>query len=191
MSNTLFVYFMLYGLIALAVLVSVSDLLHRRIPNKLLMLAMMYAVGLFVTFMVVNGVGNYFRGLLMSVLGMLLGWFFLYFPYKLRQVGAGDVKLLMVFGFFLGPIGVSLALLNGALIGGIWALVLSWKHGGLGQMFRNMKLMWQSAWLSGFKEMGWDLRSAGAVAMPYGVALSAGAALVAIWQISIRFPVAG
>jgi len=35
--------------------------------------------------------------------------------------------------------------------------------------------------------MSWDLRSAGAVTMPYGVALSAGAALVAIWQLWIRF----
>ena len=70
--------------------------------------------------------------------------------------------------------------------GGIWALVLSWRHGGLKKLWNNMVFMWRSAWLSGFKEMSWDLRSAGAVTMPYGVALSAGAALVAIWQMWIR-----
>ncbi len=184
----MFVYCLLSGLLVLAVLVSISDFRMRRIPNLLLLLALIYAAALLAVFSMMHGVTFFFRGLMMSLLGMLMGWFFLYFPYRLRQVGAGDVKLMMVFGFYLGPMGVALALLNGALIGGLWALALSWRHGGLGQMFSNLRLMWQSAWLSGFREMGWDLRSAGAVAMPYGVALSAGAALVALWQIWVRVP---
>ena len=96
--------------------------------------------------------------------------------YALRQVGAGDVKLMMVFGFLLGPIGAAFTLLTGALIGGVWALWLSWRSAGLGHTIGNMKMMARSAWLSGVRSMEWDLRSAGAVRMPYGVALSAGAA---------------
>jgi prepilin peptidase CpaA len=185
-TNTVFAYSMLGGLLVLALLVSICDFRMRRIPNYLLAIAMAYAVGLFISLGYLEGFSLISRGLVMSLLGMALGWFFLILPYRLRQVGAGDVKLLMVFGFFLGPLGVILALLNGAIIGGIWALVLSWRHGGFKKLWDNMVFMWRSAWLSGFKEMSWDLRSAGAVTMPYGVALSAGAALVAIWQLWIR-----
>ena len=46
--------------------------------------------------------------------------------------------------------------------------------------------IWQEAYLSGFKDMGWDLRSEGAIAMPYGVALSVGAILVTLWQFKIH-----
>lgn len=186
MINAYFAYSMLSGLLVLALLVSICDFRMRRIPNYLLIVAMAYAIALFLTLGYLEGFRLVFKGLVMSMLGMVLGWFFLFVPYRLRQVGAGDVKLMMVFGFFLGPLGVILALLNGAIIGGIWALVLSWRHGGLKKLWNNMVFMWRSAWLSGFKEMSWDLRSAGAVTMPYGVALSAGAALVAIWQMWIR-----
>ena len=65
---------------------------------------------------------------------------------------------------------------------------LSWRSGGLRQAFFNLRMMARSAWLTGFKELHWDLRSAGAVTMPYGVALSAGAILVALWQLALRLP---
>jgi prepilin peptidase CpaA len=54
-------------------------------------------------------------------------------------------------------------------------------------MWYNMKYMAKSMYLSGFKEMSWDLRSEGAVTMPYGVALSAGAALIALQQMQIQY----
>lgn len=125
-------------------------------------------------------------GLLRGLMGFLVGCFLLLPAYFIRQVAAGDVKLLMVFGFILGPKGVVLALLNGAIIGGIWALSIAWQQGGLGNVFYNIKFMARSAYLTGFKEMGWDLRNEKAIKMPYGVALSIGAALVAIWQIYIH-----
>jgi prepilin peptidase CpaA len=50
----------------------------------------------------------------------------------------------------------------------------------------NLRNMARAAYASGFKELSWDLRSAGAVTMPYGVALSAGAVIVAVWQLAIR-----
>lgn len=188
MDSTYYILMILSGLLVLALLVSICDYRMRRIPNNLLLLAMGYAISLLVIFGFIVGLRFFLMGLLMSLLGMALGGFFLFMPYRMRQVGAGDVKLMMVFGFYLGPMGTIFALLNGAIIGGLWALVLSMKHGGLQKLWNNMVFMWRSAWLSGFKEMSWDLRSAGAITMPYGVALSAGAALVAVWQILVRFP---
>jgi prepilin peptidase CpaA len=177
---------LLTGLIVLSVAVSISDFKFRRIPNKYLLWGLVYAVLVFVAMTFTMPIKDVGKGFLFSFMGFLLGGVFLLPSYLLKQVAAGDVKLMMVFGFYLGPKGIIFALLNGALIGGIWALVLAWQLGGLGHMLYNLKFMARSAYLTGFKEMGWDLRSEKAIKMPYGVALSIGAILVAIWQLYIH-----
>jgi prepilin peptidase CpaA len=181
-----FSIFLLVGLILLACVVSLFDFRSRRIPNAALAAALVYALGCYA--IAAAGGGGMFalKAVGFGLLGMLLGLLMLYPAYATRQVGAGDVKLMMVFGFYLGPIGGALALLTGALIGGVWALAISWRIGGLRHTFRNLRNMAVAAYASGFKELSWDLRSAGAVTMPYGVALSAGAVLVAVWQLTVR-----
>lgn len=172
----------------LGLVVSWTDLRARRIPNLALLVALGYACTVYGSYAVAAGVGPGLRAFGFALLGMLLGFALLYPAYAIRQVGAGDVKLLMVFGFFLGPIGGVLALFTGALVGGAWALALSWRHGGLRQVVTNLRNMARAAYASGFRELSWDLRSAGAVTMPYGVALSAGAIAVAGWQLALRLP---
>ncbi|HNB78682.1 MAG TPA: A24 family peptidase [Rhodocyclaceae bacterium] len=174
----------LSGLCVLSLAVALSDYRRHRIPNLYLLIALVYGLGVSAFFAWQLGLRFALGNLGFSLFGMFIGWFLLFFPYRARQVAAGDVKFMMVIGFFLGPIGTVFALLNGALVGGLWALVLSWRHGGLASVFRNIGLMWRTGWLSGFKEVGWDLRSAGAVRMPYGVALAAGVWMVAAWQIA-------
>ncbi|MCC7548113.1 MAG: prepilin peptidase [Burkholderiales bacterium] len=180
--------YLLGAVIALALCVSYFDLRERRIPNRLLAAAMCFGFGVYAWAGEALGLAFVSRALLYSLMGMLLGAICLLPAYFVRQMGAGDVKLLMVFGFLLGPIGAGLTLLTGALLGGAWAMWLSWRSGGLRQAFFNLRMMARSAWLTGFKELHWDLRSAGAVTMPYGVALSAGAILVALWQLALRLP---
>ena len=182
-----FVLALLFGLLILCVLVSISDFKYRRIPNRYLLNATFYALALFALMFAFLPVAQVARGFFMSLMGVLLGGLFLYPPYKLKQVGAGDVKLAMVFGLFLSVKGVILSILIGAMIGGVWALGLAWKHGGLGHMWYNMKYMAKSVYLSGFKDMGWDLRSEGAVTMPYGVALCLGAGIIAVEQVWIHY----
>lgn len=177
---------LLSGLIVLSALVSMSDYRYRRIPNQYLVWASAYALVIYLIMFCLLPFTTVIRGFLMSLLGIVASGMFFYLPYKYRQVGAGDVKLAMVFGLFLGFKGAILAILLGAMVGGIWALALAWKYGGLGHMWYNIKYMATSMYLSGFKEMNWDLRSAGAIAMPYGVALSIGAALIAIEQLFIQ-----
>jgi prepilin peptidase CpaA len=178
--------FLLAGLIVLACVVSISDLRSRRIPNVVLAAAMVYGFACYAMAAAGGGAAFALKAIGFGVLGMLLGMLMLYPAYASRQVGAGDVKLMMVFGFYLGPIGGALALLTGALIGGVWALVISWRIGGLRHTLKNLRNMARAAYASGFKELSWDLRSAGAVTMPYGVALSAGAVIVAGWQLALR-----
>jgi len=181
-------FYLLGAVVVLALCVSYYDLRERRIPNKLLTAAMCFGFGVYAWAAEALGLAFVSRALLYSLMGMLIGAICLLPAYFARQMGAGDVKLLMVFGFLLGPIGAGLTLLTGALIGGAWALWLSCRNQGLRKAFSNLGMMARSAYLTGFKELHWDLRSAGAVTMPYGVALSAGAILVALWQLSLRLP---
>jgi len=184
--SSYFIIALLSGLIVLSVAVSISDFRVRRIPNQYLLYALIYALFIFIAMALELPFKGVAKGFLFSIFGFLIGGLFLLPPYMLKQVAAGDVKLMMVFGFYLGPKGIIFALLNGAVVGGIWALVLAWQLGGLSHMVYNLKFMARSAYLTGFKEMGWDLRSEKAIKMPYGVALSIGAIIVAVWQIYIQ-----
>lgn len=187
MSFSHFVIMLLCGLLVLCGFVSISDYKYRRIPNQYLIVATTYALCVFAAMFVYLPAFSVFRGLLMSMIGMILGGMFLYPAYAAKQVGAGDVKLVMVFGLFMGMRGVILTVLIGAMIGGLWALALAWKHGGLSHMWHNMKFMARSAYLTGFQNMGWDLKSEKALKMPYGIALCGGAALVAIEQLCLHY----
>lgn len=182
-----FVILLLSGVLVLCGFVAVSDYKYRRIPNKYLLIATIYAISIYMVMFMFMPPFIVLKGFLMSLLGMVLGGLFLYPAYLIKQVGAGDVKLMMVFGLFMGMRGVLLAVLVGAILGGLWALGLAWKHGGLGHLWYNIKFMARSAYLTGFKEMGWDLKSEGAIKMPYGVALCGGAALIAIEQIHLHY----
>lgn len=146
-----------------------------------------YALSIFIAMFFFFPPFQVLKGLLMSLVGLLLGGLLLYPSYLIKQVGAGDVKLMMVFGFFMGPKGIIFTLLIGAMLGGLWALGLAWKHGGVSHMWYNIKFMARSAYLTGFKEMGWDLKSEKALKMPYGVALCGGAAFVAIEQLFVQY----
>lgn len=182
-----FIIALLVGVIVLSFFVSFYDFKYRRIPNKLLLTGLVYGVLVFVCMAFFIPLNIVFKGFLFGLIGLMAGGVFLYVPYKYKQVGAGDVKLVMVFGLLLGFKGVILSILVGAIIGGIWALGLAWRNGGLHHMWYNMKYMARSMYLSGFKEMSWDLRSEGAVTMPYGVALSTGAVLIALQQMQIQY----
>jgi prepilin peptidase CpaA len=181
----LFVIALLCGALVLCVFVSVHDYKYRKIPNKYLIIASLFAISVFIAMCFYLPPAKVAKGFFFSLMGSLIGGMLLFAPYKLKQVGAGDVKLVMVFGLFLGFKGTMLSILVGAMVGGAWALGLAYRYGGLSHMWHNMKFMARSAYLSGFKDMGWDLRSEGAIAMPYGVALSIGCALIAIEQMHL------
>lgn len=174
----------LLGLAVLSLAVAVSDARAHRIPNAYLAAGLLYALLLLGALASTRGPAFALRGLGMGLFGMLLGGLLSAPGLFARQLAPGDVKFMMVIGFFLGPIGAVFALLNAALVGGVWALVLAWRHGGLRLLGHNLKFMARSAYLSGFKDVGWDLRQAGAVRMPYGVALAVGAWSVIAWQVT-------
>lgn len=182
-----FIILLLIGVMVLSVMVAINDYKYRRIPNVFLLYAIAYWLVIFAGMFVYLPAADVAKGLFFSILGMVLGGVFFIVPYRLKQVGAGDVKLVMVFGLYLSMRGVILAVLLGAMVGGVWALVLAYKQGGLKHMWYNMKFMARSAYLSGFQDMGWDLKSDGSIKMPYGVALSIGAILIALEQFNLHW----
>lgn len=178
------VLLLILGVFITGIVASWYDFQEHRIPNKLLLLSIAWFVGVFIYGVSLNDWQGVIKSLFrFPLFGMVLVGVVMYFPYRVRQVAAGDVKLAMVFGLYLGPIGGMLCLLNAALFGGIWALWISWRIGGLSKAFSNIKMMFQSAYTSGLQELGWDLDSEEAITMPYGIALSAGAISVACWQL--------
>ena len=65
---------------------------------------------------------------IISLEGAVLGFLFLLLPYISGGIGAGDVKLLAVFGALLGPHLIITAFLYGAMIGGAVALYKKFKQ---------------------------------------------------------------
>ncbi len=102
------------SLLAVLLISTVTDIAWHRIPNTLLLPALILAVALQAT-------GSGLDGVLTGAAGLVVGLAFLMPLYAMGGMGAGDVKLLGVVGAFLGPWGVFVAgiatLIAGAVLG--------------------------------------------------------------------------
>ncbi len=109
---------MITGILAAAVY---TDLRSHRIPNNLIVFGLITAI---ICQLAANGAHGLLFGFLAAALG--LGCFM---PlYALRAMGAGDVKLMAVVGFFTSPRGVLYAVVLSLLAGGLCALgYLMWR----------------------------------------------------------------
>ena len=125
MSTELVSMVLLIGLLGVAV---VSDLLHHRIPNMLVLLGL--ALGLAgQTYS--GGVG----GLGDSLLGILI-CFALFLPmYAFGGMAAGDVKLMAMVGTFLGFHFALWAAMFSLIAGGVCGLLIVLVRGQLRQTF--------------------------------------------------------
>lgn len=101
--------------LALLVLAAAGwDLAERRIPNRLLLAGLVWAVLL-----------QALRGpvYLAAPLAGLMTGFLVFLPlYMMRAMGAGDVKLMAVVGAFAGPVLTLYMALAAAMAGGLLAL---------------------------------------------------------------------
>ena len=94
-------------LVALAVITLWTDGRHHKIYNKVLLPFFLLALLIHPIF---------------GLQGAALGFLFLLLPYIWGGIGAGDVKLMAVFGALLGPHLIITAFFYGATIGGVIAL---------------------------------------------------------------------
>jgi Flp pilus assembly protein protease CpaA len=115
---------------AIGIFGGVHDVLTRRIPNWLTFPAI--ALGLGAQAWAAGG-----AGLLSGVLGVLLG-FGIFFPmYMFGYMGAGDVKLQMAVGAWMGWwLGLHVAI-GAVIVGGVFALIEVIFRGRLTAVFKN------------------------------------------------------
>ncbi|MGQ7818347.1 A24 family peptidase [Metapseudomonas furukawaii] len=126
------VWMMNVVLLSLLTLALVSDLVHQRIPNRLILVGV--GLGL-IGQMMVGGVGGVLNGLS----GMLIG-FAVFIPlYALGGMAAGDVKLIAMVGSFLAPFSALWTALLCLVAGGLFGLLLVVGHG---QSLQTLKRYW-------------------------------------------------
>lgn len=74
------------------------DLRYRRIPNKLLLFCLLTGL---LTYFTNNW--NWLAGFILSLCSMGIAFIFMLVPYKMGQIGAGDVKLFASLAVFYEP----------------------------------------------------------------------------------------
>jgi prepilin peptidase CpaA len=110
---------------------SLTDIAHRRIPNVITY--PLAACGLVFHF---ASAGT--NGLIFALTGIIAGATMLLPFYLMGGMGAGDVKLMAASGSILGPAGIFTAALYSALAGGLYALLVLWRHGAVREAFYGL-----------------------------------------------------
>ena len=162
-------------LIAVVAIAVVLDVRTRRIPNWLTVSAFALALLLRLPMglgAVLDGLGAAAIALAICIPVFALGGF-----------GGGDVKLLTAVGAFLGIERLWGALLVTLLVGGLFALIAVIRRRRGGETIANMYMIFRSLRTKG-AYTGWKgsegdapltIRSAGAIAQPYAIAIAIGA----------------
>ncbi len=105
-------------LIVLCFFIIAYDLMFRRVPNSLLLLALLVHIG----YMTLGGSGFLGIDVWRSLMGAAIALLVFVPLYALRIMGAGDVKFLMVLGVLLGVRGLFAVWVMGSLIAGVHAI---------------------------------------------------------------------
>jgi len=161
--------------VALLGTAAISDLRVRRIPNWRTLGGL--AAGL--ALRVPDGPGAAVAGALGATLALLVAVPF----FSLGALGGGDAKLLLAVGAFMGPERLVGALLTISLLGGGIAVVDATRRGMLRPVLASCLSVVRS-WFGGGREAP-RIGSAGALTIPYGVAIAVGALGWWFWGVSV------
>ncbi|MCL7746732.1 A24 family peptidase [Halalkalibacter alkaliphilus] len=138
-----------------------TDIKNRKILNIVTLPAMLLGL-------ILNTINYGWEGLLLSFLGLLIGFGLLVIPYALGGMAAGDVKLLMAIGALQGPAFVFGSFLYTAIFGGIMALIILVMKKELLSSLKRIFVTLQLKTLDGLNKN--DMHHA----FPYGVAIVLG-----------------
>jgi prepilin peptidase CpaA len=154
------------ALSALMLAAAVCDVRTRRIPNVLTILGFAVAIGLRAT----AGPGAGIDGVVGAILAFVLCLPF----FVLGVLGGGDAKLLMALGSFTGPRDLLMAMLVIASLGGILGALDALRKGILLPVLYNCVSIIKHWATLGRRGTNRSLATAGALAIPYGVAIAVG-----------------
>jgi len=169
----------LLGALAIATL---SDLDSRKVPNLLVLGGVLAALTFHVSAApgsgILDGSGGAI-GLLPALGGIIIGFAALFPLYALRAMGAGDVKLMMMVGAFLGPLQTVGVVVLTFAAGGVLALGMALWQRSLGQLTLNLRFMLTTSAVraAGGKSPRFEPLQQTAGRMPYAVAITAGTLL--------------
>lgn len=107
-----------FWLIILSSLAVYFDLRYGKIPNALIIVGIIFAV--------IKIILNYNdRGILLDcILGFIFPITVLFILFRIRVLGAGDVKLIAVIGFTLGLAAIQRIMIYSFYIAGIYSIVI-------------------------------------------------------------------
>ena len=170
-------------LMIILILATIYDLYKRKIPNILILFGLIF--GLVSQLFMPHSLGFMQWGV-----GVLVG-FICFFPlYFLRGMAAGDVKLMMLVGCFLGFPLVLTAALYSYVAGGVMAIMIVLAKGKLKQSLHNIKSILTPLYIkvtSGV-DIGDGLinknniEQASVGRMPYALAIAAGTLLALYFE---------
>ena len=169
---------LLLGLIWMLVLAVITDLTTRKIPNSLIVFGLV--ASLVCQCVALQGAGG-----LNWLAGVAVG-FTCFIPlYLLRGMAAGDVKLMMAVGGFVGYPLILKAVACVFITGAVMALILVLVKGRFGQLISNMRMMWTDFFIkatSGVNVADDYVMKNSAGRMPYALAIAVGTAITLYLQ---------
>ncbi len=139
------------------------DLKCRKIPNWLTFPGIMAGIILNLLF---NPRDWYF-----PFLGLIAGFLILIIPFVMGGIGAGDVKLLMALGAFLGAGAVIRIGLYGAVAGGLISLAALVKHRGFQYIKAKIYLIFTFRWSLKNRQQIQAESQRPKIFIPYGLAI--------------------
>jgi prepilin peptidase CpaA len=158
----------LIGAVLVASLGGASDLRSARIPNWLT-----YS-GLLAALLLRFGVLGW-SGFKSGVVGMLVAGVLFFLLFVVGAMGGGDVKLMVSVGAWAGSQQVLPVVLAAALAGGVLAILYMLFGQGIRQTFWNVVDLVRFRLTSGLSPHPWlNVREAGALRVPFGVAIAMG-----------------
>jgi prepilin peptidase CpaA len=154
--------------LAASLIAAIADVRTRRIPNVLVIA--LFAAGLIFN-VVLGGLRAGAADLAIVALVIVAGTF----AFSLKLIGGGDIKLLAAAAGTLGYPSGGMFLLFTLVCGGIVAIAFSALRGRLRATFANVRLMALPVFAGAA-----PLRPQAGLAMPYAVAIFAGAICTAL-----------
>ncbi|MBO9541307.1 prepilin peptidase [bacterium] len=161
-----------WGLIPVLLVAVYTDWRWHRIYNWLTFPA--FFAGLILS-VIMGGV----PGLLSSLAGAGIALVVFLFLYLFAKMGAGDLKLMVAIGAWIGYPLILTALVDVALAGGVISLLFALRYGALKKVLRNIYFFMLSLFTPGAKPDAM-LGTSALPPFPYGVAIAAGT-LVALF----------
>jgi prepilin peptidase CpaA len=157
----------------LAIITASTDITSRRIPNRVL------GLSLIVSLIVQAWLHGALLGTGTWLAGAMTGFALLIPLYLVRGTSAGDVKLLLTIGAWVGTAMILYIALATFVIGGIWSIAFVLFRRRASQLFTNLQCIASGGWRMGATTASSGARPIASVgSLPYGVAIAAGTLVV-------------